>query len=191
MEKHPKWKAEASEMPGWKWFIPFLHMSRAISAVETGLDIGGLALISFVMLFTVSEIVLRYVFHRPITGFVEITELVMAGLVFFGLAATQRVGGHVRMGLFIDRVLKGRLYHITESFTLLLALFVFVVVTVYTLEFALNSRNIGVVTPILHLPRWQSMLCIPIGSFLLCLRLVIQMSSHLYRAVVGVEKKEV
>lgn len=186
MEKRSRGNVEATDIPGWNRFTTFVHINRVISAVERGLETAGLALICFVMFFTVSEIVGRFVF-RPITGYVEITEMVMAGVVFFGLAATQRVGGHIRMNLFTERVLKGRLPHIVESFTLLLSLFVFVVLTVCTLEFALDSRNIGSVTPILRLPRWPAMLCIPIGCFLLCLRLALQIPSSLSRAAGGVK----
>jgi len=142
------------------------------------------------MLLTVNEIIRRYVFDKPLSGYFEVVELVMAGVVFFGLAFTQRVGANVRMELFITRVVKGRAYHITECLTLLLALFVFVVITIYSLQSTLYDLKMGGTTYVLYLPTWPSKLCIPIGSFFLCLRLAIQIIQHALQVVSGVEKRE-
>jgi len=187
MGEHSKEKVEG-EMPARKQLISYID--RWISPVETGLNIVGAVLIGFLMLFTVGEIVGRYLFNSPIKGHVEIVQLTMAGVVFLGIAFTQKVGGHVRMELFIVRVLKGRLRLIVESFTLLLALFIFAIITVYSLQDTLYCLSIGDNTPLLYWPTWPSKLCIPVGSFFLCLRLVIQIVQYLSQAVVDVEPKE-
>jgi len=167
------------------------YMERWVSPVESGLNIAGTLLIVFMMLFTMGEVVGRYLFNRPIKGHVEIVEMVMAGVVFLGIAFTEKMGGHVRMELFVVRVLKGRLRLIVESFTLLLALFLFVIILVYSLEVSvLYSIKMGDTTPLLLWPVWPSKLCIPVGSFVLCLRLVIEIIQHVSQDVVGVEPRE-
>lgn len=177
------------EMPAKKGLIS--HIDRWVSPMESGLNFAGAALIGFMMLFTMTEIVGRYLFNRPIKGHVEIVEMVMAGVVFLGIAFTQRVGGHPRMELFVVRVLKGRVRLIVESFTLLLALFTFAIIVVYSVEASVfYSLKMGDTTPLLYLPTWPAKLCIPIGSFVLCLRLVIEIIQHLPQAVVGVEQRE-
>lgn len=187
MGEHPEDKVKG-ETPARKPLIS--HVDRWVSPMETGLNIVGAALIGFLMLFTVGEIVGRYLFNSPIKGHVEIVQLTMAGVVFLGIAFTQKVGGHVRMELFVVRVLKGRLRLIVESFTLLLALFIFAMITVYSLQDTLYSLRIGDNTPLLYWPTWPSKLCIPVGSFFLCLRLVVQIIQHLSQAVVSVERRE-
>ena len=186
MGEHPKEKLEG-EMPARKQLISYID--RWVSPVETGLNIVGAVLIGFLMLFTVGEIVGRYLFNSPIKGHVEIVQLTMAGVVFLGIAFTQKVGGHVRME-FVVNALKGRLRLIVESFTLLLALFIFAMITVYSLQDTLYCLSIGDNTPLLYWPTWPSKLCIPVGSFFLCLRLVLQIIQHLSQAVVGVERGE-
>ena len=177
------------ETPARKGLIS--HIDRWVSPMESGLNFAGASLIGFMMLFTMTEIVGRYLLNRPIKGHVEIVEMVMAGVVFLGLAFTQKVGGHVRMELFVVRVLKGRARLIVESFTLLLALFVFAIILVYSLEASVvYSLRMGDITPLLYLPTWPAKLCIPIGSLLLCVRLVIEIIQHLSQAVVGVERRE-
>jgi len=189
MEEHPEDKVKG-EMPARKQLISYID--RWVSPVETGLNIAGALLIFFLMLFTMGEVVGRYFFNRPILGHVEIVEMVMAGVVFFGLASTQKIGGHPRMELFLTRVLKERRSrYIVESITLLLALFLFIVLTIYSTEVSfLSSIRVGDVTPSLFWPTWPSKLCIPVGGFVLCFRLVIEIVQNVSRAVVGVERRE-
>ncbi len=189
MEKEPK-EIKVTDIPAWRKLTPVVYLEKWISAIETGLDLAGAILIAFIMFFTTVGIIGRYVFNHPIYGKVEITELVMAGVVFFGIAFTQRVGGHVRMGLLVERVTKGRAYHLVEFFTLLCALFAFIIFTICTAKSALYDLSIGGITPLLYLPTWPSKLCIPIGSFFLCIRLTIQLIQHLSQAIAGVEKRE-
>jgi len=177
------------EMPARKGLISYI--GRWLSPIESGLNIVGAALIVFMMLFTMTEVVGRYLFNRPIKGHVEIVEMVMAGVVFLGIAFTEKMGGHVRMELFVVRVLKGRLRLIVESFTLLLGLFIFAIILVYSLEVSvLYSIKMGDTTPLLLWPVWPSKLFIPVGSFVLCLRLVIEIIQHVSQAVVGVEPRQ-
>lgn len=185
-------KAE-TKMPAWKRVMSIVHpLYRGVSSVEAGLNIAGALLIFFLMLFTMGEVLGRYLFNRPILGHVEIVELVMAGIVFFGLAFTEKVGGHPRMELFVTRVLKERrIRYIVESFTLLLALFLFVIITIYSTEVSfLSSIRTADVTPTLFWPTWPSKLCIPVGSFFLCLRLVVEIIQRVPRAIVAVERRE-
>jgi len=186
MGEHSKEKLEG-EICARKQLIS--HIDRWLSPLEAGLNIVGAALVGFLMLFTVGEIVGRYLFNSPIKGHVEIVQLTMAGVVFLGIAFTQKVGGHVRME-FVVSALKGWLRIITESFTLLLSLFIFAMITVYSLQDTLYCLSIGDNTPLLYWPTWPSKLCIPLGSFFLCLRLVIQIVQYLSQAVVGIEPKE-
>ena len=177
------------EMPARKGLIS--HIDRWVSPIESWLNFVGAALICFMMLFTMSEIIGRYLFNRPVKGHVEIVEMVMAGVVFLGLAFTEKVGGHVRMELFVVRVLKGQARVIAESFTLLLALFIFVIITVYSMDASLlYSIKMGDTTPTLFWPVWPAKLCIPVGSFFLCVRLVIEIIQHLSQTVVSVERRE-
>ena len=185
-------KAE-TKMPAWKRVMPIVHpLYRGASSVEAGLNIAGALLIFFLMLFTMGEVLGRYLFNRPILGHVEIVEMVMAGIVFFGIAFTEKVAGHPRMELFVTRVLKERrIRYIVESFTLLLALFLFVIITIYSTEVSfLSSIRTADVTPTLFWPTWPSKLCIPVGSFFLCLRLVVEIIQRVPRAIVGVERRE-
>jgi TRAP-type C4-dicarboxylate transport system permease small subunit len=196
MEQHPEEfkypeekEAEAREMPVYKRITAAVIINRWLSKLEDWLNIGGVTLIILIMLLTVVGAGARYFFDWPVPGEVDITEISMAGIVFLGLAFTLRVGGHVRVE-FIVNMFRGRYYHLIEFGTLLLALFLFVVVFISSLQFTLNSWMVGDVTPELLLPIWPAKLCVTIGTFLICLRLIIRLAQHLSRGIAGVERKD-
>ena len=178
------------QTPAWKK-SPFLHfIDGKIRVIEDYLNLTSVYIIMFLMFFATAEIVGRYVFNAPIPGHVEIVELIMAGVVFFGIAYTERVGGHVRMELFVTKVLKGRAYHIAEAITAVFSLFAYLFILVYTFKFALNALQTGDTTPYLYWPTWPSKFAIPLGSLFLCVRFTIEIIQHLAQAINGTEMRE-
>jgi TRAP-type C4-dicarboxylate transport system permease small subunit len=59
------------------------------------------------MMLTFVDVVLRYVFNRPLAGGFEVTELLLLVLIFAGLPLVTHAREHVTMD-FIDRLLTGR-----------------------------------------------------------------------------------
>lgn len=142
----------------------------------------GAILVMFIMFMAVGEVSGRYFFNAPIPGHLEIVELTMAAIVFLGISYTQRIGGHIRMEIFINS-LKGRMYHIFEIINIALPLAVFVVIAIHSFEFAYQAFQYGDITPHLHWVTWPSKICVPIGVGLLCIRFAIQLVQHILQAV--------
>lgn len=171
-------------------FQVFHYLDKGNAYIETVLNVTGVIFIVILMLFTASEIIARYVFTSPIPGYVEDVELIMAAVVFLGIGYTQRVGAHIRMDMVITMI-KGRFYHIAEALSLLLALIGFGIICISSFQFTLDAYQVGDVTEYLYTPTWPSKLCVPIGSFFLCTRFIIQIIRSIAQAVVGAEIKEV
>jgi len=167
----------------------FGYLDKANAYVENVLNALGVVFIIILMFFTACEIVGRYVFNQPIPGYVEDTELIMAAIVFLGIGYTQRVGAHIRMDLVINK-LRGRLYHITESLSLLLGLIGYGLILIFSFQFTVEAYEVGDVTEYLYTPTWPSKLCVPLGSFFLCTRFIIQIIKNIAQAVVGVELRD-
>lgn len=178
------------QTPAWKKSFLLCAVEGKISIIENWLNLASVFIIMFLMFFATAEILGRYLFNTPIPGHLEIVELIMAGVVFFGIAYTERVGGHVRMELFVTKVLKGRAYHIAEVITAALSLFVYIIICVYTFKFALFSYQIGDVTVYINWPTWPSKFAIPIGSFFLCIRFIIEIIQHLSQVIAGGEIRD-
>ena len=170
-------------------FRVFHYLDKANAHVENVLNVLGVAFIIILMFFTACEILGRYLFNQPIPGYVEDTELIMAAIVFLGIGYTQRVRAHIRMDLVIKKM-RGRFYHITESLSLLLALIAYGMIFIFSFQFTVDAYQVGDVTEYLHTPTWPSKLCVPLGSFFLCTRFIIQIIKNIAQAVVGVELRE-
>ena len=177
--------------PVWKKWRPLVVFDAGMRHIEDWLNLVSVFIIMFLMFFASAEIFGRYIFNSPIPGHVEIVELIMAGVVFFGVAYTERTGGHVRMELFITKVLKGRGYHMSEVITTAASLFVFIFILIFTTKSSWNAVVIGDVTADLYIHTWPSKFAIPVGCFFLCIRFTIELIQHLSQVIKGGEFRDI
>ena len=166
--------------------------TKGVAAIDTAFSfltaiIVGF-LILFLMLFVTIEVVARYAF-KPTPGHVELVRLIMPVIAFLGVAYAQSYNGHIRVEILLLKI-KGRLYHFIESFYLVLALIVFVLLAINTLDNALFAREMGDVTPFYLFPTWETRVFIFIGCAAMCLRLIIQLTQNLIQLASGVERRE-
>ncbi|WP_172327436.1 TRAP transporter small permease subunit [Mangrovicoccus sp. HB161399] len=61
-------------------------------------------LIFAVMLLVVANVAMRYLFNRPVTGTLELTESALPLIIFMSLALTQMHGGHIKVVLLTRRL---------------------------------------------------------------------------------------
>ena len=71
------------------------------------LGVAASAILFALMALTFADVVLRYLFNRPIRGGFELTELALLVLIFAGLPLVSHADEHVTMD-FVDRVLPPR-----------------------------------------------------------------------------------
>jgi TRAP-type transport system small permease protein len=71
------------------------------------LGMAASAILFCMMTLTFVDVVLRYIFNRPLRGGFEVTELMLLVLIFAGLPLVTHAGEHVTMDL-IDRWLGAR-----------------------------------------------------------------------------------
>ena len=171
-----------------KQFVAVLKKLR-LSTLEDILAAIAMVAIMFMMILTASDVTSRYLFNKPITGSLEILEVVMAIVVFFGLARGQRLNINVGMDLLFDR-LKGRALHGLRIFDTLLPLLLFAVVTFSSLRIALDAlEKKQLTTGILHFPESPFLFALSLGGLLICIRFIIQLS-HEVSALIKAKKEE-
>jgi C4-dicarboxylate transporter DctQ subunit len=185
----PSSRKSREKIPVWKKSTLFRFIERRVSSIEDYLNLASVFIIIFLMFFATAEIIGRYVFNFPIPGHVEIVELIMSGIVFFGIAYTERVDGHVRMELFITRVLRGRAYHFAEAITSALSFFVYGFILVYSFQNAVEAYRIGDTTTYIYWPTWPSKMAVPLGSLFLCIRFIMEFIQHVAQGIAGVEMR--
>ena len=112
--------------------------------------------------------------------------MMMALLVFLSAAYCQLKNGNIRFEMFMTDVLKGgRPYHIAEVIYLLISLFGFGMIAIYSFGVAVHAFTIKDVTMTIHFPIWPAMFGAAIGSIFLCIRLLFQLVQHGTWAVLG------
>ena len=159
------------------------RLDRALFRVEGWLAlVSGLAVFALMVLAVVS-VGGRNFFNMPVPGYVDWIEQAMPFIAITGIAFVQRLGGHIRMDLFVGN-LKGRPLWIAEFVTVLLILLVMIVLLygswshfVRSFDFAapLWSRDSSID---IALPIWPAKLVVPVAFFVLCVRLVLQLWAY-------------
>jgi len=146
------------------------------ATAENLLNYGGMLVIIALITMVVIQVTGRYIFNHPVQGYIDIMEMMMAVLVFLTMALCQREGGHIRMDMFMEKVLKGGLrYKINEFIQLVVSLVGFAVIAIFSVIGAINASNIGDTTMTVFIPTWPARALVALGSVFLCFRFIIQM----------------
>jgi TRAP-type C4-dicarboxylate transport system permease small subunit len=94
-------------------------MSRFDRAVVPALGTIAAALMFCLMLLTCIDVVGRYFFNKPVTGGFELTEMLLAALIFAGLPLVTLRGDHITVDLF-DPVTPDWLFRIQHALATLI-----------------------------------------------------------------------
>jgi len=153
-------------------------LDRLLFRLETPLNLlGGVIIFALVFLATVN-VLGRWLFDLPISGYIDWVEQSMAFFAFLGIAYTQRLGGHIRMDILISH-LRGRWLWFSE-FLSTLVMFLLTLALVYGsyLHFY-RAWEIGDSSLDIDLPTWPAKLVVPVALGFLALRLLLQLWGYL------------
>lgn len=155
-------------------------VNRFAWRVENALSLVSAALILFAMLLVSAEVISRKFFNMPIPGQLELGELLMPPIIFLAIAYTQSTGGHVRMTIVIDHM-PPAWRHAAEITVKILAIAVYAVLCFYSAKFAWRTWQFHDVTmsPPYFLI-WPSAIMVPIGMFLVTLRVYLEVLHLLF-----------
>lgn len=147
---------------------------------------GGFAIFLLVLLATVN-ILGRWIFSSPISGYVDWVEQAMAFIAFLGIAYTQRMGGHIRMDILVGKF-RGRYLWFTELVTTLLMLAVTSVLIYGSYMHFWRAYTIGDSSLDINLPTWPAKLVVPIALTILAMRLLLQLWGYMRALKQGGDK---
>ena len=145
-----------------------LHRVEKFTALLSGLGIFAL------MLLGVAHVLGRKFFNLPVPAYIDIVEIMMAFLVFMAISYTERLGGHIRMELFVS-MLKGRWLALFEMVGVVLGLCIVAVLTYYSWTHAMRAYTLGDSSIDAQIPLWPSKMIVPLSLSLLLLRLLVSL----------------
>lgn len=147
---------------------------RLFNRLEAVLNLcSGLAIFALVLLATVN-VLGRWLFSMPISGYVDWIEQAMAFIAFLGIAYTKREGGHIRMDILVSRLHGRPLWLLEFISTLLILLLILPLIYGSYLHFW-RAYSIGDSSLDINLPTWPAKLVVPVALTVLGLRLLLQL----------------
>ncbi len=150
------------------------RVDRLWFRLEKGLAIAGGCVIFLLVLLATMNVLGRWLFDLPISGYIDWVEQAMAFMAFCGLAYTQRIGGHIRMDIVIGQLSAQRLWFAEAATTCLMFAMSLILIYGSWLHF-LRAFQIGDSSLDIDLPIWPSKLVIPIALGILAVRLFLQL----------------
>jgi TRAP-type C4-dicarboxylate transport system permease small subunit len=143
------------------WVNP---ISKIVNRIASGV-------LFFMMLLTIADVFLRKVFSSSILGTVEVTEFMLLILVFFALARTEVLNGHVKVDLVMGRFSE-RSQAMVDAITQLACFFLFGLFTWSALVYSGKMREAVEVSQDLWLPIFPFVYVVVAGCALLSLVLL-------------------
>lgn len=143
------------------------HFERFLRALA--LAAGGVLVA--LMVYTVVDVVLRYVFNAPFSGSIETTEFAMSLVVFLGIAHCGWTGGHIAVDLLEKKLDRASLRFLPAVLSFVgAALFTVIAWRVAIEAFAASSQ----VSNMLRMPHLPFRLAVAGGSAVFAAVLLVQ-----------------
>lgn len=168
-----KGEKSAGEGPTSRGSTPSSRLDRISSLV--GKLAGGIAGVSILALLfiNITNIALRETTGRGIGGAVELTEVVMAGIVYMAMAPAEISGTHVRTPILTNR-LPSRAANSTRSVSMAIATMFIALTTVHTFEKAIMSQAAGEHRfALMSIPVWPARFAVAVGLALFAVVLAV------------------
>jgi TRAP-type C4-dicarboxylate transport system permease small subunit len=149
------------------------RLDRWLFKFESWLTLLGGIVIFLLVLLATSNVLGRWFFSLPVSGYIDWVEQAMAFFAFLGIAYTQREGGHIRMDMLVARLHGRSLWFIELISTLLMLAITLILIAGSYLHF-LRAYQIGDSSLDINLPVWPAKLVVPVALTILALRLLLQ-----------------
>ncbi len=141
---------------------------RIFKRIITVAGMGSTALLGIMMMLTVADVVLRYVFNRPLMGSMELTEYLMVCVGTLGLAWCALEGAHIKVEIIVSKFPQ-RLQKFVDSFNYILLVGVSGLIASQTFMRAGTVRKLGVASAMLDVPQYPFVLVSSFSYLLLFL----------------------
>ena len=141
-------------------------VEKFIRFIIEGSGIVGIVILLVMMVVTVTDVILRYFFHRPIVGSVEISVTLMVCVVFLCIAWCALNDGHIRIDIITGRLSK-KGEALLDGFDNLATLILALVIAWRSYLEASIVKEMDIRSALLDIPRYPFVLVTAFGFLLL------------------------
>jgi len=155
-----------------------LKFDNAVTRIARVLANISVALLAIMLFLGVADVLGRYIFNRPVTGTLEVFEILLPGIVMLSVAYTQLNKAHIRVELLFNR-LSPRLQAAISFATSLWLTILFVLVAWQGTLIAISLWRQHRLISIIGVPVFTVQLFIPFGALIMCLILIVDLRKFL------------
>jgi TRAP-type transport system small permease protein len=148
--------------------------ARSVDKISKVFLHGAMVALFGMMMLGTADVAGRYLFNIPLTGTLEITEILMPVLILLSLADTQSADGHLTAGVIDYFRLKPETRTKILFGVQVLVFCVFLLILwrgVVGSMLALRSHRL---ISNIEVPIWIPQLVVPLGALVMCMVLVVQ-----------------
>jgi len=157
-------------------------VNRVVSLISRVINsMAGVVLVAM-MFLTAMDVLLRYIFNRPISGSMELTKYMLVIVVTFGLAYCAILKRHVRVEFLLSRF-SPRTQAVINSITHLLSFGLFSLITWRSILYAGTMFDDAVTSAVLLIPVYPFVAMLALGSAMFSLVLLVDFLDYLSQAV--------
>ncbi len=149
-------------------------MSQTINGVG-----GGILLV--LMFLTAFDVILRYLFNKPISGSFELTEFMMVCIVGLGLAYCGVNRGHVGVELILERV-SPKTRAIMNAITYGISLIFVALITWQLIKYIGTTYEAHLTSSVLLIPNFPFVAILSIGVIAFTLVFLVQVIEFILQA---------
>lgn len=157
-------------------------LNKIINFISKGILTVGIVILGAMMFLTAIDVILRYLFNRPVPGAYELTQFMMAIVVPFGIAYCAYVEGHVNVDLLITRFSK-RIQTILGAITSFLSLGLFILITWQNIKYIKEQFDSKLTSAVLLIPVYPFVFFVALGIGVFCLIILRDLLKYLDKAV--------
>lgn len=155
-------------------FKPTQTFENSLRKTENVLFTIGMVFFAALMILGAFDVLGRYLFNRPILGALEISQVLMAGMVLLAWADTQASKSHVKVNLLFARY-PSHVQAIIEFIILLLSLALFSLIIWRSSLIVWSDWQQHRIIETVRIPIAPFKIVVPLGAFVLCLEFIVQM----------------
>lgn len=149
---------------------------------------ASIVLLIVMLLLTVADVALRYVFSRPIRGGMELTEYLMVCVGTLGLAWCALEGAHIKVDLIVSK-LPQKAQNVIDSINYILVIGIAGLIASQTFLRAGIVQQLGVASAMLDVPQYPFLLVVSFSYLLLFVTAIMLIIHAISSLIAKVEHK--
>ncbi|HEX2987788.1 MAG TPA: TRAP transporter small permease [Chloroflexota bacterium] len=151
---------------------------------SAGMSTVGAVALLIMMFWVVADVLLRFLFDRPLLGSYEIVEYMMVAFVFMSFAYAQFCKAHISVPVVVER-LGPRARAVLDIITGIITLLVTAVMVWGALKQTQDMWAAHMTSAVLFIPKWPFQLITGIGLLAFCVAKLVDVLMDLYQISAG------